>query len=93
MRIRSFRDKQTQALFRDERVRQFEGIARAAKRKPEAVNAGSRLEDLKLPRSNQLEKLKGDRKDFYSIRINEQWRVIFNWRSGEPHEVRIMDYH
>ena len=93
MRIRSFRDKQTQALFRDERVRQFEGIARAAKRKLEAVNAGSRLEDLKLPRSNQLEKLKGDRKDFYSIRINEQWRVIFNWRSGEPHEVRIMDYH
>jgi proteic killer suppression protein len=69
------------------------GIARAAKRKLEAVNAASRLEDLTIPRSNRLEKLKGDLKDFYSIRINEQWRVIFKWRSGEPHEVRIVDYH
>ena len=80
--IRSFGDKPTEALFRDERVRQFEGIARAAKRKLEAVNAASRLEDLTIPRSNRLEKLKGDLKDFYSIRINEQWRVIFKWRSG-----------
>ena len=91
--IGSFGDKHTEALFRDERVRQFEGIARAAKRKLEAVNAASRLEDLTIPRSNRLEKLKGDLKDFYSIRINEQWRVIFKWRSGEPHEVRIVDYH
>ena len=91
--IRSFGEKHTEALFRDERVRQFEGIARAAKRKLEAVNAASRLEDLTIPRSNRLEKLKGDLKDFYSIRINEQWRVIFKWRSGEPHEVRIVDYH
>ena len=62
--IRSFGDKHTEALFRDERVRQFEGIARAAKRKLEAVNAASRLEDLTIPRSNRLEKLKGDLKDF-----------------------------
>ena len=87
--IRSLGDKHTEALFRDERVRQFEGIARAAKRKLEA----SRLEDLTIPRSNRLEKLKGDLKDLFSIRINEQWRVIFKWRSGEPHEVRIVDYH
>src|ERR1700726_4664340 len=91
--IRSFGDKHTEALVRDERVRQFEGIARAAKRKLEAVNAASRLEDLTVPPSNRLEKLKGNLKDFYSIRINDQWRVIFKWINGEPHEVRIVDYH
>jgi proteic killer suppression protein len=91
--IRSFGDKGTEALFRDERVRQFAGIARAAKRKLEAVNAGSRLEDLAIPPSNRLEKLKGDLKDFHSIRINDQWRVIFKWIKGEPYEVRIVDYH
>ena len=53
-------------------MRQFEGIARAAKRKLEALNAASRLEDLAVPRSNRLEKLKGDLKDFHSIRINAQ---------------------
>ncbi len=91
--IRSFGDKLTEALFRDERVRQFSGIARVAKRKLEAVNAASRLEDLTVPPSNRLEKLRGDLKDFYSIRINDQWRVIFKWIKGEPYEVRIIDYH
>jgi proteic killer suppression protein len=91
--IRSFGDKRTAMLFRDERVRQFAGIARAAKRKLEAVNAASRLEDLTIPPSNRLEKLKGDLKDFLSIRINDQWRLIFKWIDGEPHEVRILDYH
>jgi proteic killer suppression protein len=73
--IRSFGDKRTAALFQDQRVRQFAGIARVAKRKLEAVNAASRLEDLTIPPSNRLEKLKGDLKDFYSIRINDQWRA------------------
>ena len=91
--IRSFGDERTAALFRDERVRQFVGIARAAKRKLEAVNAASRLEDLTIPPSNRLEKLKGNLKEFYSIRINDQWRVIFKWSKGEAHEVRIVDYH
>ena len=91
--IQSFGDKQTEALFRDEFVRQFQGIARSAKRKLEAVNAASRLEDLMVPPSNWLERLKGDLKDFHSIRINDQWRVIFRWIDGEPHDVRIVDYH
>jgi proteic killer suppression protein len=91
--IRSFGDKHTEALFRDERVRQFVGIARVAKRKLEALHAASRLEDLMVPPSNRLEKLRGDLKDFHSIRINDQWRVIFKWIKGEPHEVRIVDYH
>jgi toxin HigB-1 len=91
--IRSFGDKRTEALFRDEFVRQFQGIARPAKRKLEAINAASRLEDLVVPPSNRLEKLKGDLKDFHSIRVNDQWRVIFKWINGEPHEVGIVDYH
>jgi proteic killer suppression protein len=91
--IRSFGDKATGALFRDERVRQFAGIARVAKRKLEALNSASRLEDLTVPPSNRLEKLKGDLKEFYSIRINDQWRVIFKWIQGDAHDVRIVDYH
>jgi len=91
--IQSFGDKPTEALFRDEFVRQFQGIARPAKRKLEAVNAASRLEDLMVPPSNRLEKLKGNLKDFHSIRINDQWRVIFKWIDGEPHGVGIVDYH
>jgi toxin HigB-1 len=91
--VRSFGDKRTEALFKDEFVRQFQGIARPAKRKLEAVNAASRLEDLMVPPSNRLEKLKGELKDFHSIRINDQSRVIFRSIDGEPHSVRIVDYH
>ena len=91
--IRSFGDKRTAALFRDEVVRDFQVFARVAKRKLEAINAASRLEDLRVPPSNRLEKLGGDLKDFHSIRINDQWRIIFTWLGGEPHEVRIIDYH
>ena len=91
--IRSFGDKQTEALFADRFVRQFQGIARRAKRKLEAINAAGRLEDLKVPPSNRLEKLKGDLSDFHSIRVNDQWRVIFKWLAGDAREVRIIDYH
>lgn len=90
--IRSFGDKRTEALFEDRFVRDFQGIARRAKRKLEAVNAASRLDDLAVPPSNRLERLKGNLKNFYSIRINDQWRIIFNWVDGEPHHVRIVDY-
>jgi toxin HigB-1 len=91
--IRSFGDGRTEALFRDEFVRQFQGIARPAKRKLEALNAAVRIEDLTVPPSNRLEKLRGNLQDFHSIRINDQWRVIFKWIDGEAHEVRIVDYH
>jgi addiction module HigA family antidote len=74
-----------EALFRDERVRQFEEIARRAKRKLEALYAANRLDDLRIPPSNRLEKLRGDLKEFHSIRINDQWRVIFKWIDGEAH--------
>jgi proteic killer suppression protein len=91
--IRSFGDKHTEALFRDEVVPAFHAIARRAKRKLEAVHAASRLDDLRVPPSNRLEKLRGERKDFHSIRINDQWRVIFRWTEGHAHSVTIIDYH
>jgi proteic killer suppression protein len=90
---RSFGDRRTEALFRDQFVHDFQGFARSAKRKLEAINAASRLSDLSVPPSNRLERLRGDLKDFYSVRINDQWRVIFRWRHGKPDQVRIVDYH
>lgn len=91
--IRSFGDKRTEALFRDELVPAFASIARRAKRKLEAVHAASRLDDFRVPPSNRLEKLKGDLKEFHSIRINDQWRVVFRWLDGHAHSVSIVDYH
>lgn len=91
--IKSFGDKRTEALFRDEFVAEFQSIARPAKRKLEAINAASRLEDLRVPPSNRLEKLKGDLNGFCSIRVNDQWRVIFQWIEGHAHAVAIADYH
>ena len=91
--IRSFGDARTQALFRDEFVRHFQVIARPAKRRLEAINAAHRLDDLLVPPSNWLEKLKGSLKDFYSIRVNDQWRLIFKWIDDDAYEVRVIDYH
>ena len=89
---RSFADKKTEALFRDERVKEFQGIARAAKRKLEMLDAASRLDDLKVPPGNRLEALSGDLSGFHSIRINDQWRLIFVWRDDGAYEVEIVDY-
>jgi toxin HigB-1 len=91
--IRSFGDKQTEALFNDKVVLRFQSVARRAKLKLEAINSASSLEDLSVPPSNRLEKLKGDLREFYSIRINDQWRVIFKWDAGDTREVSIVDYH
>lgn len=91
--IKSFGDKLTEALFADRFVREFQGIARVAKRKLEMLNAANRLEDLLIPPSNRLEKLRGALSEFYSIRINDQWRVIFRWIDGHAIDVRVTDYH
>jgi toxin HigB-1 len=86
-------EQRTEDLFHDQRVREFQGIARPAKRKLEMLSAASRLDDLTIPLSNRLEKLRGNLREYHSIRINDQWRIIFKWRDGEPYEVRIIDYH
>ena len=91
--IRSFGDARTQTLFQDEFVRDFQGFARSAKRRLEAINAAHRLDDLLVPPSNRLEKLKGNLKGFSSIRINDQWRAIFKWTDGDAYDVRVVDHH
>ena len=91
--IRSFADQRTAALFADEFVPAFQGVARRAKRKLEALNAAARLEDLLVPPSNRLKKLKGELSGGFSIRVNNQWRVVFRWRNSDAYEVRIVDYH
>ena len=72
------------SVFQDEFVRDFQGIARPAKR---------RLDDLLVPPSNRLEKLRGNLKGRLSIRVNDQWRVIFKWIDGDAYEVRVVNYH
>lgn len=91
--IKPFGEERTERLFRDAVVREFQGVARRAKRKLEALHAAARLEDLRVPPSNRLEKLHGDLKEFYSIRINDQWRIVFKWRDNNAQEVSIRDYH
>lgn len=91
--IRTFRDKDAEALFHDNAVQRFRNIERVARRKLLYLNAAKRLEDLRVPPGNQLEALKGDRKGQHSIRINDQWRVCFVWREGEVLDVEIVDYH
>ena len=91
--IRSFRDKDVEALFNDIAVRRFRSIERVARRKLLYLHRARVLEDLKAPPGNQLEALKGDRRGQHSIRINDQWRVCFTWKSGDAHGVEIVDYH
>jgi len=91
--IRSFRDTDVAALFDDVAVRRFGAIERVARRKLMYLHRARVLEDLKAPPGNHLEALKGDRKGQHSIRINDQWRVCFIWKSGDAHEVEIVDDH
>ena len=68
-------------------------ILQVARRKLEILNAAERLEDLRIPPSNRLEKLQGNRRHQYSIRINDQWRLCFSWHRGEAYDVELVDYH
>lgn len=92
--IISLGDKETKKIWEGERVKGFsteiQGIAR---RKLRMLNNSQDLNDLMIPPSNRLEKLKGNLKDFYSIRINNQWRIIFKWNNGNAEQVEIIDYH
>ena len=91
--IRSFRDKDTEALFEGRRVRRFEGFRAQAERRLQVLDSATCLKDLVGLPSNQLEALTGDRKGLFSIRINQQWRLCFEWRENGPHNVEIADYH
>ena len=91
--IRSFRDPRAESLFNDMDVPRFRAIERVARRKLLYLHQAKRLEDLRVPPANRLEALRGDRKGQHSIRINDQWRICFNWIDGNVFDVEIIDYH
>ena len=91
--IRGFRCKETEKVFNRQRSRRFGGIQRIALRKLLVLDAAGSLHDLRIPPSNRLEKLSGDREGQHSIRVNDQWRVCFRWKSGDAYNVEIVDYH
>jgi len=92
--IVSYRDKRTREFAEGKRVKSFAGIERKAELKLDQLEAATSLLDLRLP-GNRLEALKGDRQRHYSIRINDQWRICFEWpkESPGPVNVEIVDYH
>ena len=91
--IKSFKTKETQILFQRRSVPRFKAIERQALRRLAFLNAATSLDDLRYPPSNRFEKLRGDLKGFYSLRINIQWRLCFKWQDGHAYEVEIVDYY
>lgn len=93
--ILSYRDKKTEAFAADEFVRAFQGFKDQAARRLAALNAAPDLATLRNLPSNRLEALRGDRAGQFSIRINQQWRICFEWPDGQsgPSNVEIVDYH
>ena len=95
--IVSFRDKASDALYHGERgkaVRKIPpSIRRAALRKLDILNGATELTDLRSPPGNRLEALCGELAGLHSIRVNDQWRIVFRWTDGDAHEVAIIDYH
>jgi len=95
--IESFGNALAEDLFDDKRTRVTRsfppGLRRIARRKLLYLHDAGELEDLKVPPGNRLEQLKGDLKGFHSIRINDQWRVVFRWVGGNAFVVQVLDYH
>jgi proteic killer suppression protein len=92
--IRNFRDKETERVFdRERKTKLAPTLQRAALRKLLMLDAAESLDDLRVPPGNRLEKLSADRAGQYSIRINDQWRICFEWSDGDAYEVEIVDYH
>lgn len=92
--IVSFGNTDTEKIWNGIRVKGLPGeVQEIGRRKLRMLNNSTNLIDLKVPPSNRLEKLSGRMKEFYSIRINDQWRITFRWKSGNAFEVEILDYH
>ena len=91
--IQSFSDRDTEELFHTESNRRFAAISRVALRKLIQMNQAGKLEDLKVPPGNRLEALKGRLAGCHSIRVNDQWRIVFRWMDAGPSDVAIVDYH
>lgn len=93
MAIKSFKDANTESLFKGARVKRFVNIESVAMRKLAMLNRAGSLDDLRLPPGNKLEALKGNLAGLHSIRVNDQFRVCFRWTPEGPTDVEIVDYH
>jgi toxin HigB-1 len=92
--IQNFKNKETQKIFERQRSRKLPSdIQQVALRKLRMLNRAETLQDLRVPPANRLERLVGDREGQYSIRVNDQWRICFEWQDGEASDVEIVDYH
>jgi toxin HigB-1 len=92
--IKSFKDKETKKIFERQRSKKLPSdLQQVALRKLRMLNRVQNLEELKIPPANRLEKLKGERFGQYSIRINDQWRICFQWQNNHAFNVEIVDYH
>lgn len=90
--IASFGSKETEKIWDGEQIRKLPmEIQNIGRRKLRMLNNSQSIDDLRIPPSNRLEKLKGT--EFYSIRINDQWRIIFRWENNQSYDVEIIDYH
>ena len=91
--IKSFADKETGQFYVTGKSRKFASVIQTAKEKLDYLDSAARLEDLKAPPGNRLEKLKGEYEGKWSIRVNDQYRIVFEWRGSDAYNVRITDYH
>jgi len=92
--IKTFKDAETEKIYQRERSRKLPpDIQQAALRKLRMINNSININDLRVPPANRLEKLSGDRQGQYSVRINNQWRICFEWRGSDAFNVEITDYH
>jgi proteic killer suppression protein len=91
--IKSFSCKHTQQLFEGRCAKQFRAFQAQAERKLQLLDSAATVEFLRSPPGNRLEALKGDRAGYYSLRINDQWRLCFRFKNGDAHAVEIIDYH
>ena len=92
--IKDFKDKQTELVWNGTVSKRLpQTIQAVARRKLRMLNNSATLNDLKVPPANRLERLRGSRECQYSIRINEQWRICFNWKDSNAYQVEIVDYH
>lgn len=91
--IKTFHDKDTEALFNDRLVKRYRAFERIARRKLYFLHSAKTLQDLLIPPGNRLEGLSGNHEGQHSIRINDQWRICFRWIDGSAYDVEIVDYH
>ena len=90
----SFGSKETERIWLGEQVTKLPlEVQKIGRRKLRMIHNSQNIADLRIPPANRLEKLSGNLKDFYSIRINDQWRIIFQWSAGQATKVEIVDYH